>query len=118
MTLPDLVAARELLQNLLDTYQIRDPGMTDFKSALVMIDNVLALPDPAATVEQPVTATADVVAGVVAGLTTVMSGINAGVAALQSDNTTMQAWFTKLDNTTAQILTNTNTLPAQSAPAA
>ena len=64
-----LVAIRDSLQGLLDNYQVMDTAAVTHKSAIVQLDDLIQTPDaPIVTVQQPVVGTADVIAGVLAGL--------------------------------------------------
>jgi hypothetical protein len=77
-----LIGIRDQLQGLLDNYQVMDTAMVPFKTALGSLNDVIETPDaPAVTVQQPVVGTADVIAGVLAGLGNLGDGISAAVLA-------------------------------------
>ena len=64
-----LIAVRDAFQSLLDNYQVMDTAMVAYKGAMVGLNSIIETPDaPAVTVQQPVVGTADVIAGVLAGL--------------------------------------------------
>lgn len=102
-----LIAVRDTLQSLLDNYLISDTAMVAYKGAMVDLNNIIAEPEaaPVATV-QPVTATVDVVAGVLAGvaapLDDMLSKLTGRLAAIQNDTFAIKA----------------ATVPAPAAPAA
>lgn len=112
MTNTNLTAARAMLQNLLDTYQVRDVGMVEFQNALVLIDGVIATPGPEPeTIVNVVTGTDDVIAGVLAGLTGVISNVNA----LSSDVGTLIEGNGQLLEATAIIKAAVNGVEADTA---
>ena len=77
-----LIAVRDQFQSLLDYYQVTDPGLVTFKSAMVQLNSIIETPDaPPVTITQPVTSTADVVAGVLAGLGDIPATVLAGLTA-------------------------------------
>jgi hypothetical protein len=97
-----LIAVRDQLKSLLDSYQIRDPGMVTFQSALVDLQTAIDMPDPApAVIEQPVVGTAAVVDGVLAGL----AGLVAAVNSVEADTAQLRA-------DTQQIISNTTPVAA------
>jgi hypothetical protein len=82
MSKQNLIEVRNLFQSLLDNYQVMDTSMVTFKMAMVQLESIIEAPEaPAVTVQQPVVGTADVIAGVLAGLANLGAGIGVEVMA-------------------------------------
>jgi len=110
-----LIAVRDRLQSLLDSYQIRDPGMVDFKSALVDLQSAIDMPDPAPEViQQPVVGTEAVVQGVIDGF----SGLIANVANLMQATGELKAAVNSVEADTAQLRSDTARIIGNTTPAA
>lgn len=121
-----LLSVRDLLESLLDNYQIRDPGMTVFQSAMVNLQTAIDMPDPEPKViEQPVVGTTAVIEGVLAGLSTLKSTVNStasdvgqlvqdfgqilsNTTELRTAVTSVEADTAALRMDTAKIIGNTN----------
>jgi hypothetical protein len=107
-----LIAVRDLLQTLLDNYQIRDPGMVTFQTAMVNLQTAIDMPDPAPEViTQPITSTADVVAGVLSGL----AGLQVTIDATASDVAQLIEASGELKNAIISVEADTSALRVDSA---
>jgi ssDNA-binding Zn-finger/Zn-ribbon topoisomerase 1 len=103
MSKQNLIEVRNLFQSLLDNYQVMDTSMVTFKTAMVQLESIIEAPEaPPVTVQQPVVGTADVIAGVLAGLGGL--GVTVGEAVLADITPTMTAMANTLAALTDRVI--------------